>query len=129
MNVLKIAAILLLSVSGAASADVALTQAELVGTWQVDKESGNADGSNARGLNTTWEFRNDGTMEGITLDNDEHARVSQLKAILNYSVDNGKLIKQAAAGRSKMDTCAAVQKEGNKLVLKCPSVYFFMTKK
>jgi hypothetical protein len=119
----------LLFLSSSVMADVPLTQADLLGTWQIDKESVNSDGSNARGMNTTWEFRADGTMEGITEDKDANARVNQMRAILNYSVENGKLVKQAASGRSKMETCGAVEKDGSKLVLKCPSVYFFMTKK
>ena len=110
-------------------ADVPLTKADLLGTWKIDKESFSSDGSNARGLNTTWTFKEDGTLEGITQENDEHARVNQMKAVLNYSVENGKLSKQAAAGRSKMETCVAAEKEGSKMVLKCQSVYFFMTKK
>ncbi|MGY6274357.1 lipocalin family protein [Methylomonas sp. MgM2] len=111
------------------SEEIQLSQADLLGTWQIDKESVNRDGSDARGLNTQWTFRQDGTMEGVSQESDAHARVDSLRAVLNYSVENGKLIKQAAPGRSKMETCAAVEKEGNKMVLQCRSVYFFMTKK
>ncbi|OAI19574.1 MULTISPECIES: hypothetical protein [Methylomonas] len=130
MSYRKLAALALLTLSfGAGAAEQPLTQAELLGNWQIDKESLNADGSGARGLNTTWTFKNDGTLEGITQDSDSHARIDQLKAILNYSVENGKLNKQAAPGRSKMETCTAVEKDGAKMVLKCQSIYFFMTKK
>lgn len=111
------------------SEEIQLTQSDLLGTWQIEKESVNRDGNNARGLNTQWTFRQDGTMEGISHESDAHARVESLRAVLNYSVENGKLIKQAAAGRSKMETCVAIEKEGNKMVLHCRSVYFFMTKK
>lgn len=130
MPFIKHLGLLLLSVSfNAAAAEIPLTQADLLGTWQIEKESLNADGSGARGLNTTWSFRNDGTMEGISQENDAHARIDQLKAVLNYSVEDGKLKKQAAPGRSKMETCIATAKDGNKMVLKCQSIYFFMTKK
>jgi len=125
----RITAIALILFSCGAMADVPLTKAELLGTWQINKESVNSDGSNARGLNTTWTFKEDGTLEGISEENDANARINQLRAVLNYSVDNGKLVKQAAAGRSKMETCAAIEKEGAKMTLKCPSIYFFMTKK
>lgn len=111
------------------SEEVQLSQSDLLGTWQIDKESLNSDGSKARGLNTQWTFRNDGTMEGVSQESDAHARIDSLRAVLNYSVEDGKLIKQAAPGRSKMETCVAVEKEGNSMVLKCRSVYFFMTKK
>ncbi|WNB74865.1 lipocalin-like domain-containing protein [Methylomonas koyamae] len=130
MPVIKHIGLLLFSASFAAgAAEIPLTQADLLGTWQIEKESVNADGSGARGLNTTWTFRNDGTMEGISQENDSHARIEQLKAVLNYSVEDGKLKKQAAPGRSKMETCAATARDGNKMVLKCQSIYFFMTKK
>jgi hypothetical protein len=39
------------------------------------------------------------------------------------------LVKQAAPGRSKMETCTAVEKVNDKMVLKCQAIYFFMTKK
>lgn len=126
-NKLPVFASMLLSFS--AAAEVPLTQADLLGTWQIDKESVNAEGTGAKALNTVWIFKNDGTMEGITQDSDAHARIDSLRAVLNYSVENGKVIKQAAPGRSKMETCVAVEKENAKMVLKCQSVYFFMTKK
>ena len=131
MYFLKAAAAAMMLVSFSASADVALTKEDVVGVWQIDKESMHADGKDARtGINTTWEFKTDGTMVGISDDkSDAHARVNQLRAVLNYSVENGKLLKQAAAGRSKMDACVAIEKNGSNMVLKCSPVYFFMTKK
>lgn len=110
-------------------ADVALIQTDLLGTWQIDKESVQSDGSKSRNLNSTWTFKNDGTMEGISQDSDAHARADTLRATLNYSMEDGKLVKQAAPGRSKMETCTAIEKESNKMVLHCQSLYFFMTKK
>lgn len=130
MSLRKLLAPLLCLLPFASSAaEIPLTQADLLGTWQIEKESVNADGSGGRSMNTTWTFKNDGTMEGISQENDAHARVDQLKAVLNYTVEDGKLKKQAAPGRSKMETCAAAAKDGNKMVLKCQSIYFFMTKK
>jgi len=126
-NKLSAAALLLISCSVAAQ--VPLTKAEILGTWQIDKESNNSDGSKARTSNTTWTFRDDGTLEGVMHDADAHARLEQMRAILNYSVDGGKIVKQAAPGRSKMETCEAVEKSGNNMVLKCQSLYFFMSKK
>jgi hypothetical protein len=119
----------LIFASFSAVAGVQLTQADLLGTWQIDKESSNSDGSKARSTNTTWNIKNDGTIEGVTQDSDSHARVESTRAVLNYSIEGGKLVKQAAPGRSKMETCEAVEKNGNQMVLKCQTVYFFMTKK
>ena len=119
----------LMLLSFSSVAEIALTQADLLGTWQIDKESIQSDGSKSRNLNSTWTFKNDGTMEGISQDSDAHARADTLRATLNYSMEDGKLVKQAAPGRSKMETCTAIEKESNKMVLHCQSLYFFMTKK
>ncbi len=125
----KILFIPLMLFSFSSVADFALTQAELLGVWQIDKESVQSDGSKSRSLNSTWTFKSDGTIEGISQDSDAHARTETIRATLNYSLEDGKLVKQAAPGRSKMETCAAVEKEGNKMVLHCQSLYFYMTKK
>lgn len=129
MQIKKLPFLALMLLSFSAAADVQLTQTDLLGTWQIDKESANSDGSNARSSNTTWTFKADGTLEGITQESDSHARLDSLRAVLNYSIENGKVVKQAAPGRTKMETCVAAEKEGNKMVLKCQSVYYFMTKK
>ncbi len=125
----KLLSMSLMLFSFSSVADVAITQADLLGTWQIDKESLQNDGSKSRNLNSTWTFKNDGTIEGLSQDSDAHARAETLRATLNYSIEDGKLNKQAAPGRSKMESCVAVEKEGNKMVLHCQSLYFFMTKK
>ncbi len=123
----SVGALLLLSFS--ASADVPLTQSDLLGSWKIDKESVDREGTKARSLNTVWTFKADGTLEGISQESDAHARINQLRAVLNYSVQDGNLVKQAAPGRSRMETCTAIEKEKAKMILKCQSTYFFMTKK
>ncbi|WP_446811190.1 lipocalin family protein [Methylomonas sp. 2BW1-5-20] len=129
MQLIKLPAIALLFVSFTAAAEVQLTKAEILGIWQIDKESNTSDGSKARSSNTTWTFKEDGTIEGMTHENDSHARIDQMRAVLNYSVEGGKIVKQAAPGRSKMETCEALEKTGSTMVLKCQTVYFFMSKK
>lgn len=129
MRIQILPALALMVVSFAAAAEVALTQADVLGTWKIDKESAARDGSNARTSNTTWTIKPDGTLEGVTQDSDSHARLDSLRAVLNYSIQDGKLVKQAAPGRSKMETCEAIEKNGNQMVLKCQTVYYFMTKK
>ncbi|MDD4914155.1 MAG: lipocalin family protein [Methylococcales bacterium] len=124
------AAIALLISCSAFAADLQLTRADLLGAWQIDKESMHSDGSNAKEINTVWTFREDGTMEGTSDESsDKHARINQVRAVLNYSIEDGKLVKQAAPGRSKMETCSVVERTGQQMVLKCQTVYFFMTKK
>lgn len=129
MQLTKLSTFTLLFFAFSVNADVQLTQADLLGTWQIDKESVDREGTKSRSLNTTWTFREDGTMEGKSQESDAHARIDTLRAVLNYSVEDGKLVKQAAPGRSRMETCTAIEKENDKMILKCPSNYFFMTKK
>ncbi len=129
MRITNLFTAVLLLVSASAFADVPLNQSDILGTWQIDKESLQSDGSKSRSLNSTWTFKSDGTIEGISQESDAHARVESLRAILNYSLEDGKLLKQAAPGRSKIETCIAIEKENNRMVLKCQAIYFFMTKK
>lgn len=129
MRITNLFTAVLLLVSASAFADVPLNQSDILGTWQIDKESLQSDGSKSRSLNSTWTFKSDGTIEGISQESDAHARVESLRAILNYLLEDGKLLKQAAPGRSKIETCVAIEKENNRMVLKCQAIYFFMTKK
>jgi hypothetical protein len=129
MRITNLFTAVLLLVSASAFADVPLNQSDILGTWQIDKESLQSDGSKSRSLNSTWTFKSDGTIEGISQESDAHARVESLRATLNYSLEDGKLLKQAAPGRSKIETCVAIEKENNRMVLKCQAIYFFMTKK
>ena len=129
MRITNLFTAVLVLVSASAFADVPLNQSDILGTWQIDKESLQSDGSKSRSLNSTWTFKSDGTIEGISQESDAHARVESLRATLNYSLEDGKLLKQAAPGRSKIETCVAIEKENNRMVLKCQAIYFFMTKK
>ena len=129
MKFAKLSTFALLFFAFSVNADVQLTQTDLLGTWQIDKESVDREGTKSRSLNTTWTFREDGTMEGKSQESDAHARIDTLRAVLNYSVEDGKLVKQAAPGRSRMETCTAIEKENDNMILKCRSNYFFMTKK
>lgn len=129
MHLRKSSALILLISAFSAHADVQLTQSDLIGSWQIEKESVDREGTKSRSLNTIWTFREDGTMEGQSQESDAHARIDQMRAVLNYSVEDGKLVKQAAPGRSRMETCTAVEKDNGKMILKCQSAYFFMVKK
>lgn len=121
--------LILLFVTFAANAEVKLTETDILGTWQIDSESNNSDGSHAKKLNSTWTFLKDGNMEGMTIDPDVNARSPEMRATIKYSVEDGKIIKQTMPGRSKFDTCTAVEKNAQKMTLECNNVYFFMTKK
>ncbi|SJM90553.1 hypothetical protein [Crenothrix polyspora] len=122
-------ALLFLGMTFTAHAEVKLTENDILGVWQIDSESTSSDGTHAKKLNSTWNFLKDGTMEGITIDSDVNARSPEMRASITYSVENGKLIKQTMPGRSKFETCTAVEKNDQKMTLECTNVYYFMTKK
>jgi carbamoylphosphate synthase small subunit len=65
MHIQKFSLFALLFASFSVLAEVPLTQADLVGTWQIEKESTNKDGSQGRTTNTIWNVKNDGTIEGL----------------------------------------------------------------
>jgi len=129
MSLKKVVTLVFMMLAFSAQAETPLTQADILGSWSVDKESINRDGSAYKKLDTTWIFKNDGTMVGISVDSQAHARVGKFRAVLKYRIEDGKLIKQASPGRSKEETCIAIEKEGQKMILKCRNIYFFMTKK
>ncbi len=92
---------LMMSFSIAAQADVKLTKADVVGKWMIQAEALSADQKKGlKELNATWTFREDGTMEGYSSDTNKHARVSELRASVQYSIqEDGKMKKQASPGR------------------------------
>lgn len=120
---------LLMPLAFSANAEIPLTESDILGSWSVDKESIKRDGSNAKALKTVWTFNNDGKMVGVSKDSQAHARMEEVRATLNYRIENGKMIKQVSPGRSKEEACTAEEKEGPKMLLKCGNIYFFMTKK
>lgn len=125
---LKIA-LILLAITFTANAEVKLTESDILGTWQIDSESNNIDGNHAKKSNSTWTFNKDGTMEGLTIDSDPNARSPEMRAIVQYSIEDGKIIKQTTPGRSKFETCTAVEKNDPKMILECSNIYYFITKK
>ena len=124
----KIIPALLLMFAFNANAEIPLTESDILGSWQIEKESINRDGSGSKALNTVWTFNNDGTMVGESIDSQRHARVEKFRIVLKYRIENGKLIKQVP-GRSKEETCIAEEKDDSNMLLKCKNIYFFMTKK
>ncbi len=120
--------IILLVSAFAANADVPLTKADLLGSWRIETEALSADGKDAKELNSVWTFREDGTMEGLSSDTNAHARVSEFRATLNWSIVDGKIQKQVSPGRSRMQDCVAIEKNGPKMVLDCNHIYFRMLK-
>lgn len=68
MGLQRVIGALFLVAAFSAQAEIPLTESDILGSWSVNKESINRDGSAYKELNTTWEFKSDGTMIGISID-------------------------------------------------------------
>ncbi len=96
--------------------------------WEANNPTGEG-ASIISSIDTTWAFDADGLMTSSSVDSDPYTRVSSFSATLNYRVEEGKLIKQVAPGRSTEDSCTAVEMNGADLLLKCRFRYYSLTKK
>ena len=56
------------------------------------------------------------------------AEPGEMKIAIKYSVENGEIKKQTKPGQEKYESCKVVEKDGSKMILKCPFLYYFLTK-
>jgi len=115
-----------------ANAETALKQNHILGKWNVNWVANTPRGEGANlgsDIETTWTFNSDGSMTSSSVDFDPNTRVKNFSATLKYRIDDGKLIKQVAPGRSTEDSCATVEKNGSDLLIKCRFRYYSLTKK
>ena len=109
-----------------ANADVQLKDnSEILGKWNLHDEAVSLT-SPKKAVTQEWEFKEDGTL--ISSATDVAGRISALRIVLKYSIENGEIKKQSAPGREKYETCKVIEKEGQNMILKC-TYFFFLTKK
>ncbi|MEQ1546387.1 hypothetical protein [Methyloglobulus sp.] len=109
-----------------ANADVALKDnSEILGKWQVTAESPKLDGEKKKVI-VEWDFRNDGVL--MSKATDVGGRTLEMNIPVQYRVEDGVIKKQVAPGREKFETCKVVEKNGSEMILKCPFLYYFLTK-
>jgi len=110
-----------------ANAEVALKDnSEILGKWKLYAEAMKLDGEQ-KPVTIEWEFKEDGTL--IQTATDSVGRTGEMKIAIKYSVDNGEIKKQTKPGQEKYESCKVVEKDGSKMILKCPFLYYFLTKK
>ena len=113
--------VLLLSMS--VNADVKLEDNSLIkGKWTLYAEA-IARHKEQVELFGVWDFRDDGVLNTVT--SDRYGRTKNLEINLTYKVENGVLKKQKTPGRSKMETCKAVELDDDNMILKCTFVHLF----
>lgn len=132
MKFIKLIIITILIIPFTANADTALNQSDILGGWNVNWEANNPKGDGAiilSAIKTTWVFNADGLMTNSSVNSNPGAVVSNFSATLKYRIEEGKLIKQVAPGRSTEDSCTVVEMNGSDLLLKCRFRYYSLTKK
>lgn len=109
-----------------ANADVVLKDnSEILGKWKVTAESAKLDGEKKKVI-VEWEFQPDGVL--MTTSTDSNGRTKEMHIPIKYRVEDGVIKKQVSPGREKFDDCKVVERTGNDMVIKCPFLYFFLTK-
>ncbi len=113
---------LLLSVS-ANAAEVKLEDNSLIkGKWTLYAEAIDRHKEQVE-LFGVWDFRDNGVLNTVT--SDRYGRTKNLEIDLTYKVENGVIKKQKTPGRSKMETCKAVELDDDNMILKCTFVHLF----
>lgn len=121
----------LLSVSAiffalSANADVMLKdESEILGKWKLTAEAAKLDGEKKKVI-VDWNFKPGGILE--TVATDAGGRTNEMHITIKYSVENGIIKKQISPGRERFEDCKVLEKTGTEMVLKCPFLYFFLTK-
>ena len=110
-----------------ANAEVALNgNSEILGKWKLYAEATKLDGEQ-KPVTIEWEFKEDGAL--LQTATDSVGRTGEMKIAIKYSVENGEIKKQTKPGQEKYESCKVVEKDGSKMILKCPFLYYFLTKK
>jgi hypothetical protein len=94
----------------------------VVGKWKVWAESPNEEKEKKK-VDNIWEFRTNGVLHAVS----EDPRTKTLDLTTKYFIQDGAVMKQKVGRPDKFDRCG-VHITGNEMVLKCPGLYFFMTK-
>ena len=110
-----------------ANAEVELKDnSEILGKWKLYAEAMKLDGEQ-KPVTIEWEFKEDGTLNQTATDS--VGRTGEMKIAIKYAIENGEIKKQTKPGQEKYESCKVVEKEGSKMILKCPFLYYFLTKK
>lgn len=109
-----------------AYADVALKdESEILGKWKVTAEAAKLDGEKKKVI-VEWEFQSGGVLQ--TIATDSSGRTNEMHIPIKYAVEDGVIKKQVSPGREKFESCKVVEKKGTEMILKCPFLFYFLTK-
>lgn len=109
-----------------ANAEVALKDnSEILGKWKLYAEAAKLDGEQ-KPVTIEWDFKSDGVLQQTATDS--VGRTKEMKIAIKYVIENGEIKKQAKPGQEKYESCKVIEKDGSKMILKCPFLYYFLTK-
>ena len=109
-----------------AHADVVLKdESEILGKWKVTAEAAKLDGEK-KAVIVEWDFQSGGVLQ--TVATDAGGRTNEMHIPIKYSVEDGVIKKQVSPGREKFESCKVVEKTGSEMILKCPFLFYFLTK-
>jgi len=111
---------------GSVGADVSLkSNDDIIGKWNVYAEAAKLDGEKKK-IQVEWIFERDGTLQ--TISTDSVGRTKEMKIAIKYFVENGEIKKQTTPGRDKYESCKVIEKDADKMTLKCTYLFYFLTK-
>jgi hypothetical protein len=109
-----------------ANAEVELKDnSEILGKWKLYAEATKIDGEQ-KAVTIEWDFKDNGILKQTATDS--VGRTKEMKIDIKYAVENGDIKKQTKPGQEKYESCSVIEKEGSKMILKCPFLYYFLTK-
>lgn len=109
-----------------AQAEVALKDnSEILGRWKLYAEATKLEGEQ-KPVTIEWDFKGNGILKQTATDS--VGRTKEMKIDIKYSVENGEIKKQTKPGKEQYESCKVIEKEGSKMILKCPFLYYFLTK-
>ncbi|MEI6068570.1 MAG: hypothetical protein WCP96_14600 [Methylococcaceae bacterium] len=110
----------------ATAAEVELKDnSEILGKWKLYAEATKIDGEQ-KAVTIEWDFKDNGILKQTATDS--VGRTKEMKIDIKYAIENGDIKKQTKPGQEKYESCSVVEKEGSKMILKCPFLYYFLTK-
>ena len=98
---------------------------EILGKWKLYAEAIKIDGEQ-KPVTIEWDFKDNGILKQTATDS--VGRTKEMKIDIKYAVENGDIKKQTKPGQEKYESCSVVEKEGANMILKCPFLYYFLTK-
>ena len=115
---------LLMSASFAQAEDIKLEDnSSILGKWKLYAEAP-ALHKEKKEVNISWDFKKNGTL--FMAATDARSRTGKTSIKVKYSIEDGKIKKQAQPGREKYESCRVIKQENKEMVLKCKYLFFFL---